>query len=140
LPRIELVLLSIAMPFIRGGGDFGKGFNFGIDFTGGSQFQIADAKSTNTIIGQDAVHKVVPLANVQVTTAGGGGIQVQTNQLTDAQTQQVTTALAETYKVDAKNVTNSFIGATWGADVTGNALRALIVFVLLALVLMAIYF
>jgi preprotein translocase subunit SecF len=137
---IVLVLLSFAMPFIRGGGDFTKGFNFGIDFTGGSQFQISDAKSTNTIIGQDAVLKIVPGANVQVTTGGGGGIQVQTNQLTDKQTQDVTTALAETYKVDATNVTNSFIGATWGADVTGNALRALIVFVVLALILMAIYF
>ena len=66
---IVLIVLSIAIPFIRGGGDFFKGFDFGIDFTGGSQFQISDAKSTNTIIGQDAVLKVVPGANVQVTTA-----------------------------------------------------------------------
>lgn len=137
---VVLVLLSIAMPFARGGGDFFKGFDFGIDFTGGSQFQIANARSTNTIAGQDAVLGIVPGANVQVTTAGGGGIQVQTNQLTDRQTQRVTTALAHTYRVDEKDVTNSFIGATWGADVTSNALRALGVFVLFAAVLMALYF
>jgi preprotein translocase subunit SecF len=137
---IALVVLSFAMPFVRGGGDFSKGFNLGIDFTGGSQFQISDATSTNTILGQDAVQNVVPNANVTVTTAGGNGIQVQTNQLSDAQTQQVTTALAKTYGVAEKNVTNSFIGATWGADVTSNALRALGVFVLFAAVLMALYF
>jgi preprotein translocase subunit SecF len=135
-----LIVLSIAIPFLRGGGDFTKGFNFGIDFTGGSQFQISGAASTNTIIGQDAVLKIVPGTNVQVTTAGSDGVQVQTSQLSDKQTQAVTAALAQTYGVDEKNVTSSFIGATWGADVTGNALRALIVFVLFAAVLMALYF
>jgi preprotein translocase subunit SecF len=137
---IVLVLASFAIPFVRGGGDFSKGFNFGIDFTGGSQFQISDANSANTIKGQDAVLEVVPTANVLVTTAGGHGIQVQTSQLTDQQSQRVADALASTYGVSTKNVTNSFIGATWGADVTGNALRALIVFVIFAAVLMALYF
>ncbi|GAA2085218.1 protein translocase subunit SecF [Pseudolysinimonas kribbensis] len=137
---IVMVLASIAIPFVRGGGDFSKGFNFGIDFTGGSQFQISDANSTDTIKGRDAALGVVPSANVLVTTAGNHGVQVQTNQLTDQQSQQVATALAHTYGVAEKNVTNSFIGATWGADVTGNALRALIVFVIFAAVLMALYF
>jgi len=137
---IVLVLLAFAMPFIRGGGDFAQGFNFGIEFRGGSQFQISGADSLNTAKGTAAVTSVVPDANVQITTAGGNGIQVQTNQLTDAQTQNVTDALARTYGVETKEVTNSFIGATWGADVTANALRALIVFVIFAAVLMAIYF
>jgi preprotein translocase subunit SecF len=135
-----LVVLSIAIPFIRGGGDFGKGFDFGIDFTGGSQFQIAHANSKNTIEGQNAVLRIAPRSNVQVTTAGGDGVQVQTDKLTDQQTQAVTTALAKTYGVSEKDVTNSFIGATWGADVTSNALRALIVFVIFAALLMALYF
>ncbi|MGN6326059.1 protein translocase subunit SecF [Pseudolysinimonas sp.] len=135
-----LIVLSIAIPFIRGGGDFARGFDFGIDFTGGSQFQIANANSKNTILGQDAVKQVAPRSNVTVTTAGGNGIQVQTDKLSDKQTQAVTAALAKTYGVQEKEVTNSFIGATWGADVTGNALRALIVFVIFAAVLMALYF
>jgi preprotein translocase subunit SecF len=135
-----LIVASIAMPFIRGGGDFGKGFDFGIDFTGGSQFQITGANSKNTIEGQNVVLKIAPGSNVQVTTAGGDGIQVQTDKLTDQQTQAVTTALATTYGVAEKDVTNSFIGATWGADVTSNALRALIVFVIFAALLMALYF
>jgi len=137
---IVLVLLAFAMPFIRGGGNFAQGFNFGIEFRGGSQFQISGADSLNTTKGSDAVKTIVPSADVQVTTAGGDGIQVQTNQLTDAQTQKVTDVLAQTYGVKTTDVTNSFIGATWGADVTANALRALIVFVIFAAVLMAIYF
>ncbi len=137
---IVLVIAAIATPFIRGGGDFTKGFNFGIEFRGGSQFQISGANSLNTTKGTDAVQSVVPNATIDITTVGSDGVQVQTNQLTDTQTQSVTTALAKTYGVKETEVTNSFIGATWGADVTGNALRALIVFVIFAAVLMAIYF
>jgi preprotein translocase subunit SecF len=137
---ILLVLGSIAMPFVRGGGDFAQGFNFGIEFRGGSQFQITGANSLDTLKGQDAVKEVVPSAVVDITTAGRDGVQVQTNQLTDKQTTAVTGALAKTYGVSTEKVTSSFIGATWGADVTSNALRALGVFVLFAAVLMALYF
>ncbi len=137
---IVLVLLAFAMPFIRGGGNFAQGFNFGIEFRGGSQFQISGADSLDTSKATDVVEKIVPGADTQVTTAGGDGVQVQTNQLTDAQTSQVTDALAKAYGVKSTDVTSSFIGATWGADVTANALRAHIVFVIFAAVLMAIYF
>ena len=29
-----LMLIALAVPFVRGGGDFGAGFNFGIEFSG----------------------------------------------------------------------------------------------------------
>jgi preprotein translocase subunit SecF len=37
-------------------------------------------------------------------------------------------------------VTSSFIGASWGSDITGQALRALAIFVALVSVVMALYF
>ncbi|MEO5920265.1 MAG: protein translocase subunit SecF, partial [Pseudolysinimonas sp.] len=43
-----LMLAAVAVPFVRGGGDFGAGFNFGIEFRGGSQFQVSDASSVKT--------------------------------------------------------------------------------------------
>jgi preprotein translocase subunit SecF len=63
---------------------------------------------------------------------------VQTDQLTDPQTQDVTDALKEAYDTDT--VDDSFIGATWGADITRQALQGLGIFLLLAALLMAIYF
>ncbi|MEO5919701.1 MAG: protein translocase subunit SecF, partial [Pseudolysinimonas sp.] len=81
---------------------------------------------------------VVPDAVVHVTTVGTDGVRVQTDQLTDPQTIEVTDALREAYDTDT--VDDSFIGATWGADITRQALQGLGLFLLLAALLMAIYF
>jgi len=137
---ILLVVAALAVPLIKGGGNFGDGFKFGIQFRGGSEFQISGANSLNTNIGTAAVRSVVPSATIDITTVGTDGVQVQTNQLTPAQTIKVTAALADTYGVNAKNITSSYIGATWGGDITQQAVIGLIVFVILAALFMAIYF
>jgi len=138
---ILLVVAALAVPLIKGGGNIGEGFKFGIEFRGGSQFQISGANSLDTNLGTQAVHSVVPTAIVDITTVGSSGVQVQTNQLTNPQTVDVTAALAKAYGVNAsKNVTSSFIGATWGGDITQQAVIGLIVFLIFAALLMAIYF
>lgn len=133
-----LMLAAIAVPFIRGGGNPAEGFNFGIEFRGGSQFQVSDTNSVDPDVAREAVHSIVPEADVRVTTVGGDGVRVQTDQLSDQQTKDVADALQTAYK--AKSVDDSFIGASWGADITGKALQGLGVFLLLAAILMAIYF
>jgi len=138
-----LVLAAIAVPFIRGGGNFAAGFNFGIEFSGGSQFLVEDAQTQDdgtidTSLAETAVHDVSPEAVVHVATVGDTGVRVQTDQLTTEETRQVADNLKEAYATDT--VSTSFIGATWGADVTANALRGLAVFLLFATVLMALYF
>jgi preprotein translocase subunit SecF len=55
-------------------------------------------------------------------------------------TNAVSVALAAGYGVPVTQVTSSFIGATWGADITSQALRALIVFLILAGIVLALYF
>jgi preprotein translocase subunit SecF len=135
---VVLMALAIAVPFIRGGGNPAAGFNFGIEFRGGSQFQVLDASSVDSGIATDAVHSVVPDADVRVVTVGADGVRVQTDQLTDKETQDVTDALKSAYQTDT--VDDSFIGASWGADITQKALIGLGVFLGLAAILMAIYF
>ncbi|MEO6533071.1 MAG: protein translocase subunit SecF [Pseudolysinimonas sp.] len=137
---ILLVVAALAVPLIKGGGNIGDGFKFGIQFRGGSEFQISGANSLNTNIGTAAVRSVVPASTIEITTVGKDGVQVQTNQLTPAETIKVTAALADTYGVKAKDVTSSYIGATWGGDITQQAIIGLIVFVILAALFMAIYF
>ncbi len=137
-----LMIASVAVPFVRGGGDFLSGFNFGIEFRGGSQFLVSEIPvpdgGIDTSLAEDAVHEVDPSAVVRVSTVGTDGVRVQTDQLTDTATQQVTLNLQDAY--NTQSVSASFIGATWGADITDSALRALGVFVVLALVFMALYF
>ncbi len=138
-----LMLVALAVPFVRGAGDFAAGFNFGIEFRGGSQFQVSDAAvaddgAPDPTLAEDAVHSVVPSAVARVSIVGTDGVRVQTDQLTNEETQKVALALGDAY--DSTEVTSSFIGPTWGADITRQALIGLGVFLLLAMILMAIYF
>lgn len=143
---IALMLLAVAIPFIRGGGNFGAGFNFGIEFRGGSQFQVleidADGEESAELQerAEAAVQSVIPDAVVRASTLGSDAVRAQTDQLSDAETQEVRDALADEFGVPADDVSASFIGATWGADVTGSALQGLGVFLLLSAIVLAVYF
>jgi preprotein translocase subunit SecF len=131
---IFVTIASILIPIIKGG------FNFGIDFSGGSQFQISDTSSTDQKPAEKAVATVDPSAVVQVSSVNDNGVRVQTDQLTPEQTKKVATELAQAYNVPLTNVASSFIGPSWGADVSRQALQGLIVFLLLAFIAMALYF
>jgi preprotein translocase subunit SecF len=128
-----IIILTIAIPLLRG-------VNFSIEFRGGSQFQIANVENATTQPASDAVASVVPGAVSHVTIVGGNGVRVQTDQLEQAESQEVAAALAEAYDVPVSEVTSSFIGPSWGADVTRQALFGLLAFLLLAAIVMALYF
>ncbi|UOE45231.1 protein translocase subunit SecF [Agromyces larvae] len=130
---IALIVVTIAIPLVRG-------VNFSIEFRGGSQFQIAGVENAETQPAIDAVHSVVPDTEVRVTIVGGDGVRVQTDQLEQAESLEVSSALAEAYDVPISEVTSTFIGPSWGADVTRQAIVGLIAFVLLAALVMALYF
>jgi preprotein translocase subunit SecF len=128
-----LMIVCILIPVVRG-------FHFGIDFTGGSQFQIAHAKTTDQTLATNAVQAVKPNAAVQVSVVNGTGISITTDQLTSDQNRTVTNKLADAYGVSADEVTSSFIGPSWGHDVSTKALEGLAVFLALAFIGMALYF
>lgn len=129
-----MIVLAVVLPSLRGG------FNFGIEFRGGSEFRVAGVSNNSQQVAIDAVHSVEPESQPLVTNVGTDAIRVQTEQLTDIKSEEVRVALANAYKVDSAAVASSFIGANWGADVTGKALNGLVVFIILAAVLMALYF
>jgi preprotein translocase subunit SecF len=83
---------------------------------------------------------VVPDIVPRVSTVGDNGIRVQTDQLSDTDSTAIRAALATAYSVDPTDVTESFIGPSWGADITGQALRGLLIFLALAFIFMAAYF
>ena len=113
---------------------------FSIEFTGGSQFTVSNPTSFDQSIATDAVASVVPGTTTCVTTISGQAVRVQTDQLDDAQTQAVSEALAQGYGVPTSEITNSFIGPTWGADVTRQSLWGLSIFLALTFVILALYF
>lgn len=131
-----LIIIAIAGPFLRGG------FQFGIEFTGGSQFQVHVASSAerDPAIAEQAVAEVLPSSSPRVSVLGQNEIRVQTEALDDAQNNALTEALAKGYGVDPHDVTYSYIGPAWGQDITKQAIIALVVFILLAALVMALYF
>src|SRR5690606_26517550 len=72
-----LILIAVAGPFLRGG------FQFGIEFRGGSEFQVESAATTDQAIGEDAVKSIVSNANPRVTIVGGQNVRIQTDTVTD---------------------------------------------------------
>jgi preprotein translocase subunit SecF len=114
--------------------------NAGIDFRGGSQFQLSNVADTSQSIGTGAVASVSPSTEARVSKLGKDGIRVQTDKLTDKQTDQVKTALATAYKVQADDITSSFVGPSWGADVSKKAIQGLLVFLVLVALVIAAYF
>jgi len=135
-----MILCSIIIPFARGG------FVFGIEFRGGSQFQIeqvqgvSEDRDASQNIAIDTVEGVVAEATPRVSVVGDDGLRIQTAQLTTTESNEVRDALADAFEVPVDQINSSFIGPSWGADITGSAIRALIVFVILAAIVMALYF
>jgi preprotein translocase subunit SecF len=134
---IVMIVAAVIIPIVKGG------FNFGIDFRGGSQFTVSDVTTVDQSLATKAVHEVKPDATVQVSVTngtGGKGIRVQTDQLTTNQTKAVAAGLGGAYGVPQSKVASTYIGPSWGADVSRQAIQGLVVFLLLAFIAMALYF
>ncbi len=131
---IVLVILAVALPIARGG------FNFGIEFRGGSEFRVSGVEQSQQRVAIDAVREVVPETNPVVTAVGASDLRIQTEQLSPVESEEVRVALANAFNINSSGVASSFIGANWGADITSKAFLGLVVFILMAFLLMAIYF
>jgi len=132
---VVMLGLAIVLPMRTGG------FNFGIEFKGGSEYRITDSKVKDDNLAVSVVHKISGKdGQVNVTDIGANTIRVQTEQLADAASEKVRVALAKAYKVKDSSVASSFIGPNWGADITSKAVSGLLTFIALAAILMALYF
>ncbi|MFV0426891.1 MAG: protein translocase subunit SecF [Beutenbergiaceae bacterium] len=128
-----LLLASVLLLFVRG-------INPGIEFRGGSEFTISGTSDTSQQPALDAVEQISTGQEPRVSSVGDDGVRVQTQQLSDSQTSELRELLAVAYDVDITNVTSNFVGPQWGQDVTSQALRALIIFLVLVSIVMALYF
>ncbi|RYV52847.1 protein translocase subunit SecF [Pengzhenrongella frigida] len=117
-----------------------KGLNPGIEFRGGSQFTISGASSIEQQPAIDAVASIAPAESPRVSSIGSSAVRVQTAELTTDEVAAVRDALAVAYDVPVEDVASSFIGPSWGADVSSKAITGLIVFLVLVSVVMTIYF
>lgn len=130
-----IVLIVLALGTVVRGG-----FVFGIEFTGGSEFRVVGLESASTETAREAVESILPESEARAATLGQDTVRVQTDAVTEEQAADVRAALAEAYGVETGDVAFSFIGPSWGQDVSRQALLALVVFLGLVSVVLALYF
>lgn len=116
------------------------GLNLGIAFRGGSEFTVPDVVDVSEQPALDAVAQIEGAEPPRVSIVGESSIRIQTSKLSDAETAELAALLADAYDVDEDQVASSFIGATWGKDVTGKALRGLGIFLVMVAGVLTLYF
>ena len=129
-----ILLVSVAALLIRG-------LNFSVEFKGGSVFSFPAATS----VTQGDINRVV-------TGAGGGqssaqhvaGLhahwQVTTAQLSSDASGHVQTALEKAFNIAPNAMSVQFTGPTWGSQITSKAITALIIFLVVIVIYLAIAF
>ncbi|MEY4411090.1 MAG: hypothetical protein RLZ69_664, partial [Actinomycetota bacterium] len=136
IASIVVALLAVGITFVGN-----NGFNFGIEFKGGSQFTLSTTAANSETVAQDAVKTILgSSAQVNVAHVGTDNLRIQTEKLDANTAEQVRQAIAAGFKVEGNQVASSFVGANWGSDVTGKALSGLLWFIALAAIAMAAYF
>ncbi|MFS0867427.1 protein translocase subunit SecF [Microbacterium sp. 179-B 1A2 NHS] len=128
-----LVIGAALVPLIRP-------VQFSIEFTGGSQFTVNNVASPDQLVASEAVESVVPGTATKVATIGEDALRIQTDQMTDDETRDVTAALVSAFDIDAADVSSSFIGPSWGEGVTRQSLWGLAIFLALTFLILALYF
>ncbi len=117
---------------------FTRGLNYGIEFTGGAEFQVP-ATSCSIDEARTAVEGVGVTPST-VTKLGSDSIRITTEAVETGQSQEIQTALGEACGVTAEDVSVQIVGPTWGGEITQKALTALVVFLALLSIFLAIYF
>ncbi|WP_404382880.1 protein translocase subunit SecF [Knoellia locipacati] len=134
---VSLVLMAIA----TAGLGINK-LNLGLEFSGGSEFRVTGSSVPDDYESRarEALGAADDSQGVRVSKLGTGTVRVQTERLDDAESADVRTELAETFSVSEEQVSATFIGPSWGDSVTKQALRALVIFLVLVAAVLAIYF
>ncbi|MDN5796934.1 MAG: protein translocase subunit SecF [Intrasporangium sp.] len=123
------------------GGIFLRGLNFGIEFRGGTEFRVSGVTATQSYEqkAKSAIAQAEIGGNVSASVIGSNTIRVQT-EAAQGKTEAAKADLAEAFGVDEGQVSASLVGPSWGASVSQQAIRALIVFLVLVTIVMAAYF
>jgi preprotein translocase subunit SecF len=106
-----------------------RGLNLGIDFTGGTVWQVP--ADTASVVQARDVLRPLGFADSKIQTLESGGqryLRIQGEDTTPEQQSKITAALAKLGETRTSEVSVSKVGASWGQDVTRKAFKALVVF------------
>jgi preprotein translocase subunit SecF len=126
LASLALIVICVLSFFLRG-------FNVGIDFKGGTQFQLSKTSVTATAV-QDAMKAAGQTPEGAAQQVGSGStrsIVITTKELTQDEQFQVASKLASALKINESNISINSVSSTWGSEITKKAVQGLVVFLIL---------
>jgi preprotein translocase subunit SecF len=122
-------------------GLFWKGLNLGIDFEGGTVW-VVSAGDASVADARDAVDEFgLGGATIQeLDSDEGRQIRIEAEPTSADETDDVSSALADATGVTVDEVDITSVGPSWGEEISAKALRALIVFLIVVTIYIALRF
>jgi preprotein translocase subunit SecF len=120
---------------------FTRGLNLGIDFEGGTVWEV-DANGHGVTEARDTVSDAgIDDAEVQTLSSGNDErLRVSSEESTNEARQDVSEALSRLTGEDVDAVSVNSVGPSWGEEITSKAIRALVVFLVLITIYITIRF
>lgn len=118
-----------------------RGLNLGIEFKGGAEFTLPVKNPTTTSVAH--ARQTVAATGTEVssvTIIGGDKIRVQTQEVSTTESEKIGQALATKFGLAVNDIKVQLVGPSWGSEVSKYATQALIVFLILVALFLAIYF
>jgi preprotein translocase subunit SecF len=119
-----------------------RGLNYSVEFKGGSVFRFTDSGATTTEIttvvieaggGSDAIVQKIGSGSSQ-------SWQVQTAKVPFSTQTKIQDALTSHFHLKNDSVSVSFVGPSWGSQISAKALQALIAFLIVIVIYLSIAF
>jgi len=111
-----------------------RGFKYGIEFAGGTQYTIPAGHSSMTVSDVSSAFAkagyALPNAAEQVASGGNRKIVATLNKVSGDKSQPIQNAIATTLHIKANAITVQSVSSSWGHDVSVSAIEGLIVFLI----------
>ena len=141
--KVGFILAAVAV-VVTFGSLFTQGLNLGLDFEGGDAWDIPASETFG-------VDEAVDVLNANDVSTTGARIQLRSSETSDvvtvqveelprAQAAEVTASFAEAAGVTVEEISFSFTSATWGAEITDKAIRALVIFLIVVAIFISLRF
>jgi preprotein translocase subunit SecF len=119
-----------------------RGFNYGVEFAGGSQFQILVHKTPITTADVTTAFTDAGVAPADPAQEVGSGatrqIVVKTHSLDSAAQEALRTKVAASLNLPRGDINQDSVSSSWGHDITVKAIEGLIVFLIIVSIYIAI--
>jgi preprotein translocase subunit SecF len=121
-----------------------RGFNYGVEFEGGTQFRIQTSGTSISANDVDTAFKGAGTASAEPPQVVGTGnaqtIVVKTTEMTPAAQETLTATVAKELGVPQSKINADAVSSSWGHDITVKAIQGLIVFLIVVSIYIALRF